>query len=331
MATDLLTADSIATKIPSLNHSAVVNDLSDEIDPDASMPAASLSGFARDLVELTKPRIVMMILVTTIATAMIGAGGLVSITSMFWLLLGTGMIAGSAGAANQIWERVIDLNMTRTASRPLPDQRMTTATAVAFTSFIGILGTAVLWQQFAATPALAGVATWALYVLIYTPMKTRTSFNTTVGAVAGALPVLIGYTACGGQISDASGWLLVGVLGAWQYPHFMAIAWLYRRQYDEAGFKMSTTVDPTGFSAAVQAVTGSVALAACGIALCFIPSQSSLAWVGSVLVVAAVYPMLKASVLFYADRSDTNGRKLLRSSLLVLPAVLLIVTLRVFW
>jgi protoheme IX farnesyltransferase len=162
-------------------------------------------------------------------------------------------------------------------------------------------------------------------------MKTRTSFNTTVGAIAGALPVLIGYTACGGQISDATGWLLVGVLVAWQYPHFMAIAWMYRRQYEEAGFKMSTTVEPTGLSAGIQAVVGCVVLLACGIALCFFAGQSVMAWVGSALVVVAVYPMMKASIVFVGDRNDQKARKLLLSSLLVLPAVLLIVTLRVFW
>lgn len=342
MATDLLPAQPIAAQpiaapIPPPETSAAVNDLSKESLPakatqDAEViPDVARTSFASDLVQLTKPRIVMMILVTTVATAMIGAGGLVSVSSMLWLLLGTAMIAGSAGSANQVWERVIDRNMTRTASRPLPGERMSTATAIAFTTVIGVAGTTVLWQRFGPTPALAGVATWVLYVLVYTPMKTRTSFNTTVGAIAGALPVLIGYTACGGQLSDVSGWLLVGVLVAWQYPHFMAIAWMYRRQYDEAGFKMSTTVEPTGFSAGIQAIVGCFVLLACGIALCFLPSQSITAWIGAALVVAAVYPMLKASIRFFGDRNDANGRKLLLSSLLVLPAVLLIVTLRVFW
>ncbi|KAA1260394.1 Protoheme IX farnesyltransferase 1 [Rubripirellula obstinata] len=337
MATDLLPNQAIATRTPPPKNAAPVNDLSNESANDQELPNVqetsdvAQNSFVSDLVELTKPRIVMMILVTTVATAMIGAGGLVSVSALVWLLLGTAMIAGSAGAANQVWERVIDCNMTRTASRPLPGQRMSTATAIAFTTIIGVAGTAVLWQRFGITPAFAGVATWMLYVLVYTPMKTRTSFNTTVGAIAGALPVLIGYTACGGQISDVTGWLLVGVLVAWQYPHFMAIAWMYRRQYDEAGFKMSTTVEPTGLSAGIQAIVGCAVLLACGIALCFLPGSSITAWIGSALVVVAVYPMLKASIVFFGDRNDQKARKLLLSSLLVLPAVLLIVTLRVFW
>lgn len=339
MATDLLVAQPIATDLPPHENPAAVNDQPDASD--AKTPSATAAEmataasipkpFVRDLIELTKPRIVTMILVTTVATAMIGAGGWVSPVALVWLLLGTAMVAGSAGAANQVWERVIDRNMTRTASRPLPGQRMTTTTATTFTLVIGVLGTVILWNRFGSTPALAGVATWMLYVLVYTPMKTRTSLNTTVGAVAGALPVLIGYTACGGELTDACGWLLVGVLGAWQYPHFMAIAWLYRRQYDEAGFKMSTTVEPTGISAGIQAVIGSLAVIGCGTTLCFLPGQSWFAYVAAVIVVAAVFPMLRASVRFLGKRDDFNGRKLLLSSLWVLPAVLMVITIRVFW
>ena len=172
-----------------------------------------LAAVLRDFVQLTKPRIVVMILVTTVATAMMGAGGLVGLSQLFWLLVGTGMVAGSAGAANQIWERVIDCRMARTATRPLPSGRMNIVSASIFTALLGIGGSVLLGQVFGATPALAGIATWLLYVLVYTPMKTRTAWNTTMGAIAGALPVLIGYTALGGTLADASGWLLFAVLG----------------------------------------------------------------------------------------------------------------------
>lgn len=334
MATDLLMADELMTE-PSSADDHVIPEVASSVSLESAAvetaTTRSAKVFMKDLIELTKPRIVTMILVTTVATAMIGAGGLVSMSTLIWLLVGTGMVAGSAGAANQIWERVIDQRMTRTASRPLPAGRMSLATALTFTFAIGIFGTAILWQRFGAVPAMCGVVTWLSYVVVYTPMKTRTSWNTTVGAIAGALPVLIGYTALGGTLADVSGWLLVGILVAWQYPHFMAIAWLYRRQYDEAGFKMSTTVEPTGLSAGIQAIAGSLVLIACGIGLCFVPDAGVLAYVASALVFASVYPMLKASVVFFGSRDDITGRKLLRSSLLVLPAVLLIVTLRVFW
>lgn len=291
----------------------------------------SLRVFGRDLVQLTKPRIVIMILVTTVSTAMIAAGGLVPLGSMLLLLAATAMVAGSAGGANQIWERVIDRQMARTASRPLPAARLSTGVATAFTCSIGTLGTALLWIGFGIVPALVGLVTWLVYVFVYTPMKTRTSWNTTVGAIAGALPMLIGYTAFGGSLVDATGWLLFGVLAAWQYPHFMAIAWLYRRQYAEAGFCMSTTVEPTGVSAAIQSILGSVAVIACSLALCFGSPGLVAGSLGAVAVLFAAVPMLKASIRFAKDRNDQAARRLLRSSLLVLPAVLAVVTIRVFW
>ncbi|MEL6107205.1 MAG: protoheme IX farnesyltransferase [Planctomycetota bacterium] len=298
----------------------------------ASGPAAVASSTVfRDLVQLTKPRIVVMILVTTIATAMIAAGDLIAFEPLVMLLLGTGLVAGSAGGANQIWERIIDCRMSRTANRPLPAGRLTTGFATAFTMSIGTLGSAILWLRFGPIPSLVGVATWLTYVFVYTPMKTRTSWNTTVGAIAGALPMLIGYTALGGSLTSLTAWLLFGVLAGWQYPHFMAIAWLYRRQYDEAGFRMTTTVEPSGMSAAWQSILGSIAVIICGIALCFLSPGWVAACLASAAVVASSYPMLKASVVFARERSDMTARRLLRSSLLVLPAVLAAVTLRVFW
>lgn len=284
-----------------------------------------------DLVELTKPRIVMMILVTTLATSLIGAGGSVNLIELGLLLLGTACVAGSAGAANQLWEREIDSHMTRTASRPLPTQRVSLPVAAGLTLILGVSGTVLLWLISGWRPAISGLATWILYVLIYTPMKTRTQWNTTIGAIAGALPVLIGYTGFGGEFSDVTGWLLVGVLVAWQYPHFMAIAWMYRKQYGDAGFKMTTTEEPTGLSAGWQSVVGSLALLACSLWLCLQPGASMAGVLACFAVTVAIYPMGKASMMFLRNRDDIMARKLLRSSLLVLPAVLLVVTLRVFW
>lgn len=299
--------------------------------PEPANAGSSLRVVCRDLIQLTKPRIVTMILVTTVSTAMIAAGGLVPIGAMLLLLFATALVAGSAGGANQIWERVIDRQMPRTASRPLPAARMSTGVATAYTCSIGTLGTALLWIGFGIVPALVGVLTWLSYVFVYTPMKTRTSWNTTVGAIAGALPMLIGYTALGGSLVDWTGWLLFGVLAAWQYPHFMAIAWLYRRQYAEAGFCMSTTVEPTGLSAAIQSILGSVAVIVCSLALCFGSPGLLAGTLGSFAVLLAAVPMLKASIRFANERNDQAARRLLRSSLLVLPAVLAVVTIRVFW
>ena len=291
----------------------------------------NLSAVISDYLQLTKPRIVVMILVTTIATAMIAAGGWVPLGAMLWLMFGTGAVAASAGAANQIWEREIDCRMPRTAMRPLPDGRLRLIPSLVFTALLGVAGTWALAARFGWQPAAAGVVTWLLYVLVYTPLKTRTAWNTTVGAVAGALPVLIGYTALGGSLGDATAWLLVGVLVAWQYPHFMAIAWMYRRQYGEAGFRMTTTEEPSGRSAAIQSIAGSLVLIICGVLLCVIPTGLVGATIASLAVTGFCLPMLRASIRFASDPCDALARRLLRSSLLVLPALLLIITVRALW
>jgi protoheme IX farnesyltransferase len=337
MATDLLTADppKPASPVCDAGESLVALSIDEERSANVGQTTVTarerVSGYLADLIQLTKPRIVVMILVTTAATAMIGAGGLVPGGQLLWLLIATAAVAGSAGAANQIWERVIDQRMTRTANRPLAAGRIHAVVATVYMLTLLAVGTSMLHLLFGSIPAMVGLVTWALYVLVYTPMKTRTAWNTTVGAVAGALPVLIGYTALGGTLMGLPGWFLVGVLVAWQYPHFMSIAWLYRRQYGEAGFRMTTTEDPTGWSAGIQSVSGSLALMGCAIVLCFLPGG----WIqGAIAAIAAVgssTPMLMASIGFMSMPNDEQARKLLRSSLLVLPAVLAICTLRLFW
>ena len=287
--------------------------------------------FLADALELSKPRIVVMVLITAVATAVVGGGAtLFGVLDWVALLVGTALVAGAAGAANQIWERGIDRNMARTANRPLADGRLSVGLAVAGTTAALIVGSAVLWAAFGATPAVVGWATFGSYVFVYTPMKVRTAWNTTVGAVAGALPMLIGYTAAGGTWTDVPGWLLVLISVAWQYPHFMAIAWMYRRQYDQAGFVMTTTVEPTGRDAAFQAIAGSVAVVLTAVALLAWTAAAWYAVVGSVLILAATWPMLRASVAFRGERDDASARRLLRSSLWVLPVVLLLATVGVF-
>ena len=198
MATDLLTADPTTASSRSsarigAGDSALVSSISREGQGSAvGAPAGdaastrSLTAVLADYVQLTKPRIVVMILVTTVSTAMIGAGGLVPTVDLIWLLLATGAVAGSAGAANQIWERIIDARMTRTSKRPLPAGRLNAIPASIFTGLLGIAGSLLLLWMFNATASVVGVVTWLMYVLIYTPMKTRSAWNTTVGAIAGA-------------------------------------------------------------------------------------------------------------------------------------------------
>lgn len=295
------------------------------------VPAAggvSLSSRLADLCELTKPRIVSMVLVTTLIAALIAGGGLVPPLLLLHLIVGVGLVAGSAGAMNQVWERRRDGLMERTCQRPLAAGRLTAVVGAGMAVTLGLLGTIYLWIMIGAVASLLALATWLLYVPIYTPLKVVSSWNTTVGAISGALPMMIGYTAGGGRLGDGTGWLLVGVLVAWQYPHFMAIAWLVRHQYARAGFRMATTEDPSGCRAGRQSVFGMLALVGCLIALAVIVTSSIVsAGLVVMLALAVTWPMLTAAWRFAAWPDETTARRLLRASLLQLPASLTLVTL----
>jgi protoheme IX farnesyltransferase len=288
------------------------------------VPRSGRLAVLTDLWELTKPRIVMMILVTTAIAAMIA--GVTSETAgpLGWLLLGVGLVAGSAGAMNQVWEQRLDGRMVRTRQRPLPAGRLSWSVGFAFSTAIGLLGLVLLAVKLGPIPMALALATWLVYVPIYTPLKTRSQWNTTVGAVSGALPMLVGFTGGGGSLADPIGWLLVGVLVAWQYPHFMAIAWLVRKEYAGAGFRMATTDDPSGRSAGWQSVVGMIFLSLCLAALVWllVPASPAMAALLTATVLATTYPMIRAAWRFAGRRDDLTARRLLRASLWQLPASL---------
>ncbi|WP_162006559.1 heme o synthase [Roseimaritima sediminicola] len=281
----------------------------------------------RDYLALTKPRIVVMVLVTAAVAAVAAAGRELTGLVLLYTLLGTGLVGASAGVMNQIWERRIDRNMRRTRNRPLPAGRVTTAAAGLYCAILGIAGTWLLAATVGVVPALFGVATWLTYVVIYTPMKTRTSWNTTVGAVSGALPMMIGYTAAGGSAAALEGWLLVAVLVAWQYPHFMAIAWMYRREYGEAGFMMTPVVEPSGRSAAAQSVVGAVALVGVLLALVASLSSGATALVLAALMLAVSYGLVRDACRFARQRTDAAARRMMRASLIQLPLAMVVLVL----
>ncbi len=205
----------------------------------------TLTARLSDYAELGKIRIASLELVVVTVAASLATGGLPAGSLLVPLLLGTTLIAISASAANQWLERDLDARMPRTRSRPLPAGRVSMFEAVslaAATLLAGVwmLGIFVNW-----TTATVAIATWIVYVVVYTPLKTRSPLNTAVGAVSGCLPVLIGWTATGAPLSLTAAALTV-VLFLWQFPHFMAIAWLYRDDYRAGGFQMLTVVDPSG-------------------------------------------------------------------------------------
>ncbi len=230
----------------------------------AIRPEVSLGFFpsVQDLAELTKVRVALLVLFTTMAGFILASrfqGAAVDFWLLLSTLLGTFLVAGSASAINQVLEKDRDARMVRTRSRPLPAGRVSPQAA---TLFGGALAAAGLWILAARTNRVAAAVaaiTWGAYVFLYTPLKARTHLSTVVGAVPGALPPLIGWTAAGGILSGPA-YGLFGILFFWQLPHFLAIAWLYREDYARGGFPLLAVTDPTGNAVARQSVTSSLAL-----------------------------------------------------------------------
>jgi protoheme IX farnesyltransferase len=203
--------------------------------------------------------------------------------------------------------------MARTARRPLPAGRLTPGQAVAFGAATLVLGAAELIVAVNIVTASVALATWLIYVLAYTPLKTRSPLNTAVGAVSGALPILIGWTSTGAAI-DVRALALMAVMFLWQFPHFMAIAWLHRADYARAGQQMLTVVDPSGLRAGAQALIGAMALVPVSLVPALSPHAGSPAiYCGWAVVLGAAQVAVAAVFLF--QRTDRSARRLLRASL----------------
>ena len=221
-------------------------------------PVWALVGILR---ELTKARLTALVLVTTLTGFFVARTGSADWLACLHVLLGTGLVAAGAAALNEWWERDWDLLMDRTANRPLPSGQVEPGFALALGLVFGLGGLAYLmWLVNGLTAMLGGLALVS-YVLIYTPMKRVTAWNTLIGAIPGALPPLMGWTAARGEMG-LGGVGLFGILFLWQIPHFMAIAWLYREQYERAGFRMLPVVDPAGRATGWTTVLSAAALLA---------------------------------------------------------------------
>lgn len=280
----------------------------------------------RDYVALTKPRISFMVLLTVVAAGYLASTVVtVSMLNVFNAVVGTLLVAASGSALNQCVERLLDARMTRTSNRPLPARRLGLTEVVVFGTITLCVGLVYLWLTIGLGVAGIGLATWVMYVWIYTPLKTRTSANTIIGAIAGAMPVLIGWYATGAAMHP---WIigLFSLLFLWQFPHFMAIAWLYRDEYAAGGMKMLPVVDRSGFWSAVEAVVSAALL----IPVTLVPALALQGWTLGIYVVVvtalgAVY--LYGACLFLRERNEVIARKLLRISLLHLPLMMLVMVL----
>jgi len=211
------------------------------------------------LLELTKPRITQLVLLTAAAGFYLGARDRVDLLLLANALVGTALVAGGTNAWNQIRECDVDARMARTRRRPLPSGRLTLRAAAWFASAITVLGVGYLAVTVNLLTAGLAALTFASYVLLYTPLKRRTSLNTLVGAVPGALPIVGGWTAAGGRL-DVAVAALFWILFLWQLPHFLALSWVYREDYRAGGLRMLSVTDADGSHTARMALLYAVAL-----------------------------------------------------------------------
>jgi protoheme IX farnesyltransferase len=268
-----------------------------------------------DYVALTKPRLNFLVVATSAAGYYLGGAGSTDFVSMAQAVTGTALVAGGAAALNQLYERDTDALMRRTRLRPLPAGRIAPADARIFGVALSACGFVILAARANWLSAGLALATLVTYLVIYTPMKRRTPLSTIVGAVPGALPALIGWTASHGGI-DRSGAALFAIVFCWQLPHFMAIAWLYREDYALAGFPMLPVIDPDGKRAGKQAVYWAFLLVLASLE----PTFSGLA--GNVyLAVAAVLgvALFLLAVRFATARNEATARALFYGSITYLP------------
>jgi protoheme IX farnesyltransferase len=283
-------------------------------------PSARASAF----VELTKPRINVMVLLTVAIGYVLGAGGSTRLVPLGLAILGAGLVSAGASAWNQLLERHRDERMRRTRNRPLPSGRVGAIEAGVFGTALTLVGTLVLALGAHPLAAWVAAATFVLYVVVYTPMKPRTTLNTAVGAIPGALPPVIGWAAATGTLGLEAGALFL-ILFLWQFPHFLAIAWLYRDDYAKGGYRMLPIIDTTGGKlTARHATLYAIALVPAGLA----PTLVGLAgWFYAAGSLALGLYYLRASWGFWSDPTESTARRLMKASFLYLPAVILLLVL----
>jgi protoheme IX farnesyltransferase len=268
-----------------------------------------------DLVTLTKPRLNLLVLVTTLGGLYLASPDGVPASLLLHTLVGTALVAGGAAALNQVWERETDRLMRRTNVRPLPQGRLSVTEGTAFGLSLTLVGLVELFVGANATAAAVAAVTAASYVLAYTPLKTRTSLATLVGAVPGALPPVIGWAAATGTVTLPA-YVLFGIVFFWQMPHFLAIAWMHRDDYARAGIPLLPVLEPDGRRTGQQALVYAAALWPVSLLPALVGlADATYSVVATVLGLAFIW----MSALFARERSSASARRLFLFSITYLP------------
>jgi len=285
----------------------------------ASVPAASErvqhASRTADFIALTKPRLNLLVLVTTLSGVYLASPDGVPLPLLIHTLVGTALVAGGTAALNQVLERETDSLMRRTSARPLPARRLRVAEGAWFGALLSTAGIAELAIRVNAPSAAVAALTLASYVFVYTPMKRRSSLSTLVGAIPGALPPVIGWVAVTGSITLPA-LVLFGIQFFWQMPHFLAIAWMYRDDYAAAGIPLLPVIEPDGRRTGQQALLYAAALWPVSL----MPALVGLAGASySVVATALGVVFIALAALFAQHRSMATARRLFLYSITYLP------------
>ena len=273
--------------------------------------------------DLVKARLTFLVLLTTLVGFYLGWRGPVDYLLMMHAVFGTALVASGAAALNQLLEREYDARMRRTRNRPLPSGRLQPATVMIFGGVCSVAGIAYLALLVNPLTSVIGAVSLLSYVFIYTPLKRMTWLNTVIGAIAGGLPPLMGWTAARGEMSGG-GWALFAILAFWQLPHFMAIAWMYRDEYAKAGFVMLPVVDPSGERTANQAVCYTLGLLP--VSLCpFVFHLTGNIYLFGSFVLGLVFVWF--AIQFARELTVGRARQLFYVSIIYLPLLLVLMVL----
>lgn len=311
-----------STSASAVGASIAVNDAALAADPRGA-PTPRARSVLGIWAELTKVRLNALVLVTTAVGFALAELGPIDWRQLGWTCAGTALAAASASLFNQLFERRRDALMLRTRGRPLPARQVKPGVVFAAALLTGYIGSALLGLTVGLLPAALAAVNILLYAILYTPLKPRTTFNTLVGAVCGAIPPVIGWTAVTGSI-DPGAWLLGGILFVWQIPHFLALAWLYREDYARGGHAMLPVRDHEGEITAQVVLLTTLPLIPLGL------SATALGLAGmtsGVVTFVAGLGFAWLALRFFRLRDDRSARHVFLASISYLPLILAVMTL----
>ncbi|HEY0079728.1 MAG TPA: heme o synthase [Pyrinomonadaceae bacterium] len=288
-----------------------------EMPEAASKPRLATRERLGAYVELTKPRITFLIALTSAAGFILGAKGAVDYRLLLHMLFGVSLLSSGIATLNQYMERDLDRLMRRTASRPLPTGKLTPLQALAFGTLLTVVAEIYLAVFVNPLSAVLGASVIVGYLFCYTPLKTRTSLSTVVGAFPGAVPPLLGWAAARGQIGIEA-WVLFAILFAWQFPHFLAIAWMYREDYARAGIVMLPVVEPEGRITGQQIVIWTLLLVPVSLFPAALGTSGAVYFYGAIILGLL---FLLSSIMAALTTSRQNARRVLLASVLYLPVL----------